>query len=71
MANNLDHRDAAFLPGDKRIVYAARKDPSRHPDRWEGTDLWEINADGTAEGSISEVCEIDTSFTVGSFAYTP
>ncbi len=44
-----DHSQPAFLPDGSRIVYAAKKDPTVHPDRILGTDLWWINADGTAD----------------------
>ena len=47
-----DHDDAAFMPDGRSLVYAAKKDVSRHPDRLRGTDLWQIAIDGTGDRKL-------------------
>jgi dipeptidyl aminopeptidase/acylaminoacyl peptidase len=44
-----DHYDPAFTPDGRAIIYAARKDPERHPDRGLGTNLWRLGVDDGAD----------------------
>ncbi|MHC4826047.1 MAG: S9 family peptidase [Planctomycetota bacterium] len=44
-----DHRQPAFMPDGRSIVYAANKGADVHPDRVLRTDIWRIGVDGTGE----------------------
>lgn len=48
-----DHDDATFMPDGRSIVYAARKRTDIHPDRVLGTDLWQIDVDGTNDRPLA------------------
>jgi dipeptidyl aminopeptidase/acylaminoacyl peptidase len=44
-----DHRQPAFMPDGRSVVYAANKRTDVHPDRVLGTDIWRIGVDGTGD----------------------
>lgn len=47
-----DHREPAFTPDGKSIVYTSKKPVEQHPDRVLATTLWRINADGSNDMMI-------------------
>ncbi|MHC4786336.1 MAG: S9 family peptidase [Planctomycetota bacterium] len=44
-----DHRQPAFMPDGRSVVYASSKRTDVHPDRVLGTDIWRIGIDGTGD----------------------
>ncbi len=50
-----DHGSAAFMPDGQSIIYASNKTSDQHPDRLRGTELRQVNVDGSGDRTLLSV----------------